>query len=389
MSREVQRLVVLGSTVTALAIVRSCHQRGLPCTLVDTRKDPATLTRLADVRVLSDHDDEAVLVALVKLASDENCALIADSDRWLRWLIQHRDTLGEVFQLILHPSNAVLETCLNKTRFIRWCKEKTFPAPEIYDVKTGDDYSSVEFPVLVRPELTRHGSTDDLPKAIEIADSTQLAALLKRYEELGATPNVCQSLLRPNVRQYSVGVACNETGGKRIFVAEKLRPAAAMCAGGTYVVASPDEQVASLVGDAAKKLGLFGIAEVEVMEDVDTGELFLLEVNARPWVQYALASSSGFDFLTFLLISGAYDPGLERYVGKRWLSFGDDLYVVFSRSEGLLKTKEITLVEYVWTVIRANVYSLWSFNDPLPWLASLKSRVRRLVRRHGHAASDH
>ena len=377
MSREVQRLVVLGSTVTALAIVRSCHQRGLPCTLVDTRKDPATLTRLADVRVLSDHDDEAVLVALVKLASDENCALIADSDRWLRWLIQHRDTLGEVFQLILHPSNAVLETCLNKTRFIRWCKEKTFPAPEIYDVKTGDDYSSVEFPVLVRPELTRHGSTDDLPKAIEIADSTQLAALLKRYEELGATPNVCQSLLRPNVRQYSVGVACNETGGKRIFVAEKLRPAAAMCAGGTYVVASPDEQVASLVGDAAKKLGLFGIAEVEVIKDVDTSELFLLEVNARPWVQYGLATRSGFDLLGFLLQPDRYDSYSECAKGRKWINFSDDLYAVFSRSEGMLVNKEISLLGYINSVITSSAFAFWALRDPKP---SLVTTYRRFLK---------
>jgi len=347
------------------------------------------MSRLAEVRVLDSDDDEVVLAALEELASSGHSALIADSDRWLRWLMRHRDTLDAEFQLVLHPDNSVLEICLNKTRFVRWCKEKALPAPNLYDIENRGGLSGIKFPVLVRPELTRHGSADDLPKAIEIAHSTQLAALLKRYEKLGVTPNICQSLLRPNVRQYSVGVACNETGGKRILVAEKLRPAAAMCAGGTYVVASPDENVASLVADAVTELGLFGIAEVEVMEDVDTGELFLLEVNARPWVQYALALSSGFDFLTFLLISGAYDPGLERYVGKRWLSFGDDLYVVFSRSEGLLKTKEITLVEYVWTVIRANVYSLWSFNDPLPWLASLKSRVRRLVRRHGNAASDH
>jgi len=375
MSREVQRLVVLGSTVTALAIVRNCYEMGLPCTLIDTQRDPATVSRLAEVRVLDSDDDEVVLATLEELASSGNSALIADRDRWLRWLVRHRDALEAQFQVILHPSNSVLETCLNKTLFIRWCEEKALPAPRLYEVGVGDDCTSVDFPVLVRPELTRHGSSDDLPKAIEISGPTELAALLERYKNLGAMPNICQSLLRPNVRQYSVGVVCDEKGANRVLVAEKARPTAAMCAGGTYVVASPDEHVKATVVETVSALGLFGIAEVEVLKDLDTNEMFLLEVNARPWVQYALAPDSGFDFLTFLLRSSAYDPGKEQHVGKRWLSFGDDLYVVFSRSEGLLKSKDITLVEYVRSAIGANVYSLWSWRDPSPWLASLKSRV--------------
>lgn len=375
MPREVDCLVVLGSTLTALAIVRNCHAIGLPCVVIDTKRGPATHTRLSDVIVLDSAGGGAVLEYVIEKASGKNSALVADSDGWLRWMMPRREALEAAYEKILHPPNAVLERCLNKSTFIRWCEENALPTPRLYDVQIGDSLESIDYPVLVRPRETRHGLVDDLPKAVEISDSTNLARLLTRYDDLDARANVCQSLLRPNVRQFSVGIACNELGAARIFVAEKVRPLAAMCGGGTYVIGSPDAEVAALAAGAAAALDIYGVAEIEIIKDMDSGEMYLIEVNPRPWVQYALAWRSGFDFLTFLLRPSAYDPGLEHHLGKRWLNFGDDLYVVFSRSEGLLKTKGITFFEYVWTVMRANVYSLWSCYDPSPWLASLKSRI--------------
>ena len=386
MPDDTQRLVVLGSTVTALAIVRNCHQLGLPCTVVDTREDPATRSRLAEVRVINDDDDEGLLTLLEALAADGNTALIADSDRWLRWLMRHRQALDKLFDTVLHPSNRALELCLNKSRFIHWCEDQAIPAPAIYDVAEAGDDSLIVFPVLVRPEQTRHGSADDLPKAIEITDSSQLRSLLSRYEELGAVANVCQSLLRPNVRQYSVGVARNRLGDRKIFVAEKRRPSAAMCAGGTYVVASPEDNVASLVAEVISKLDLFGIAEVEVIQDTDTDELFVLEVNARPWVQYGLAASSGFDFLRFMLKPESYDPRTERARGGRWLSFSDDLYVVFSRSEGMLTRRDVSLTEYLRSVITSNAFAFWALEDPKPFLVHTWRRFFK-PRRLGSSAA--
>jgi len=324
---------------------------------------------------------------LEEATADGSCALIADSDRWLRCLIRHREALEEMFREILHPSNLALETCLNKSRFVRWCKDHDVPAPAVYDIGATYVDSTVEFPVLVRPEQTRHGSADELPKAIEISDSTRLRSLLSRYEELGAAANICQSLLRPNVRQYSVGVARNRTGDKKIFVAEKRRPSAAMCAGGTYVVARPDENVASLVTRVIDKLELFGIAEVEVILDVDTGELFVLEVNARPWVQFGLSASSGFDLLRFMLRPESYDAHSERANGGRWLSFGDDLYVVFSRSEGMLAKGEVSVSAYLKSIVTSNAFAFWALGDPKPFFVQAYRRYLRPRPKRGSVAS--
>ncbi len=381
---SIDGLVVLGSTVTALAVVRDCHRIGLPCRLIDNDSGPASHTRLADVELLENED--SALEALGRIESPDRHALIADSDRWLRWLVKHRKAVEAMFGTILHPPNPVLETCLNKSRFVRWCKDHSLPVPEFYEIRNSRDISDVNYPVLVRPEITRHGAKRDLPKAMEVHDAEQLETLLQRFDALGVSANICQSLLRPNVRQFSVGVA--HVGGRksRILVAQKVRPTAEWCAGGTYVVTRPNAHVMSLVENVVVQLGLFGIAEVEVMEDVDSGELFLIEVNARPWVQYALAPKSGFGFLEFLLSKGSYDARPERTVSARWLSVGDDFYTVFSRSQGLIKSGQLTIGEYFRTVATANVFPLWSWIDPQPWFAQTRRWLSARFARRGGAA---
>ena len=248
------------------------------------------------------------------------------------------------------------------------------PAPKQYTVDNDGDLSHVDFPVLVRPQVTRHGVSDGLPKATEITGAAELTQLIDQFKNADVSPNICQSLLRSNVRQYSVGVARNSEGIKKMFVAEKIRPGANMCAGGTYVVGSPERAIEELASRTADALGLYGICEIEIIKDVDRDELYLIEVNVRPWVQYALVWKSGYDFLTFLLKPELYDPHSEREIGGRWLSFWDDLILVFSRSSGMYKKKEISISGYLKSVMSANVFVLWDYRDPIPSIMKLLNR---------------
>ncbi len=296
MTGSTERLIILGSTITALAIARECRAMGLPCVLFATSAGPATHSRIPEVHLLESATDEEVLERLLSVAKETRSALIADSDSWLRWIMQHRDILQSVFGNILHPANEVLEVCLNKSRFIQWCVSKRIPAPTLYEATPGQNRTDMEYPVLLRPQTTRHGADDNLPKAKEISSDEDLDRLLERYRQHHVTATICQSLIRPNVLQYSVAVARNESGDTRVFVAQKIRPSAEKCAGGTYVIASPDTAVAELSIAAATALGLFGVAEIEIIKYTDTEDMFLIEINPRPWAQFALAWQSGFRF---------------------------------------------------------------------------------------------
>jgi predicted ATP-grasp superfamily ATP-dependent carboligase len=374
MPRQIDHIVILGSTLTALSLARHCRSLRITCDVVDTKTGPAAASAIPDVTLLETPLDSDVFESVTALARPNRSALIADSDAWLRWVVRFRADLESVFHLVLHPTNEVVTTCLDKSRFLGWCKENKLPAPQLFPTPGMDDLGSLDYPVLVRPKETLHGLPSTLPKAAEIKCDEKLGELLRQYDREGVEATICESLLRPRISQFSVGLVRNDLGQAKAIVAEKVRPPPEWCAGGTYVISRPDEGVHELAVAAANEIELYGIAEIEILKDEDTQELFLIEINPRPWVQYALSWKSGFDFLVFLLDPNQYRPETEATSGCRWISFKDDTYVALSRSVGLVKQGRITIRQYILDVLRANVFAYWSVSDMRPWAWKVMER---------------
>ena len=165
------------------------------------------------------------------------------------------------------------------------------------------------------------------------------------------------------------------------MVAEKLRSFPEQCAGGTYVILSAQDDVLSLATRAIEALDYFGIAEVEILRDDITGECFLIEINARPWVQLGLAQKAGLDFLGFVL--GRADaqgvPASPRPL--RWLNFEADVYGCLSRDIGAVRRGRLTLNDYLRSFFAANTFAVWDPADPKPVLRSMWKMVWNKVGR--------
>lgn len=382
MPQKIDHLVVLGSTLTALSLARHCHSLGLDCDVVDSNAGPATFSVAAKATLIEGSLDQEVLESVTALARIGRSALIADSDSWLRWVARFRMQLEQAFERIIHPTNETISACLDKSDFLEWCNDTGLPAPKLYPIPDSNRSENIPFPVMVRPRETLHGTSSTLPKAAEIRCGKDLGELLDRYNEEDVAATVCESLLRPRMRQFSVGLARNAHCDIRAIVAEKIRPPPAWCAGGTYVIAEHVEDVHDLAVSAANRMDFFGIAEIEILKDEDTQETFLIEINPRPWVQYSLAWRSGFDFLTFILSPQDYRPEYEETTGRRWISFRDDLYVALSRSRGMVKMKEMKLWRYVSDLLKANVFAYWAVGDIRPWFQKISgSYNNRKIRR--------
>jgi predicted ATP-grasp superfamily ATP-dependent carboligase len=376
-------IVVLGSTLTALAIIRAARTLGLNCTLVDTRRGIAFDSRHQTPIFCPSATEEVLLQQLKNVASKAKTALIAENDAWLRFIVRHRPALQSMFASILHPNSRSIELCLDKSQFLDWCKDNGFTAPRHYEFEGVTRLiPSEEAPLLLRPETTRHDLGKSIPKAIEVKSRAELDRWLAHYAAAGVLPSVAESLLRPNIRQYSVGLA-REFGGRiRSMVGEKLRSYPEQCAGGTYVILSAQDDVLSLAVRAIEALDYFGIAEVEILRDHRTGECFLIEINARPWVQLGLAQKAGLDFLGFVL--GRADTQVGMAVTPRplrWLNFEADVYGCLSRDTGAVWRGRLTLGDYLRSVFAANVFAIWDATDPQPFFRSAWHMLRRRVTR--------
>lgn len=375
-------IVVLGSTLTALAIIRAAKTIGLNCTLVDTKRGIAFDSHHQTPIYCPSATEEALLQHLKNVASKGRTALIAENDAWLRFIVRHRRALQSMFAAILHPNSRSIELCLDKSQFLEWCKDNGFAAPCHYGLEAASKLLPSEaFPLLLRPETTRHDLGKSIPKAIEVRSRAELDHWLAHYATVDITPSIAESLLRPDIRQYSVGLARKSGGRIRSMVGEKLRSYPEQCAGGTYVILSAQDDVLSLARRAIEALDYFGIAEVEILRDERTGECFLIEINARPWVQFGLAQKAGLDFLGFVL--GRGDNQEERKVMPRplrWLNFEADVYGCLSRDIGAVWHGRLTLGDYLRSVFAANVFAIWDATDPQPFFRNAWQMLWRRIK---------
>lgn len=370
------RIVVLGSSLTALAIVRAAKALGLSSVLFDMRRGIAFDSRHPMPICCQGGDDEILLQQLEAVASKESAALIADSDGWLRFVVRCRPALESMFASVLHPGSRSIELCLDKSLFLDWCVGNGFAAPRRYGVEAASTLQpSPECPLLLRPEITRHELGKSVPKAIEVRSSAELDRWLAQFAGAGVTPSIAQSLLRPGIRQYSVGLARDRNGRIRSMVGEKLRSYPEQCAGGTYVILSAQDDVLSLATRAIEALDYFGIAEVEILRDDNTGECFLIEINARPWVQFGLAQKAGLDFLGFVM-GQAGAQGVSRSPRSlRWMNFEADIYGCLSRDIGAVRRGRLTLNDYLRSLFAANTFAVWDSADPRPFFRSMGKMV--------------
>src|SRR5207253_1451097 len=88
-------------------------------------------------------------------------------------------------------------------------------------------------------------------------------------------------------------------------------------------------------------IGWRGPAEVEFLEDTRSGEVWLMEINARFWASLALALDCGVDFvqqLATLAGGGTFEPVHAYPVGQRcrWLLPGDILHYLANPRRGTM-----------------------------------------------------
>ena len=360
----IDTIVVLGSTLTALALVRSVHRLGLKVHVLDTVSGIAMKSRYPEKTVFQQGTDSSILNVLKK-AGGPNSALIADSDRWLRFLLRYAVQINDIFGKVLHPGVDILALCLDKVEFLSWCRAKGLPAPRLYDADNLNWQNAEDIlPLIIRPEETQHSIGTPIPKAVYIETIDEYRGWIAAYKQADVRPVVCQSVLTEDMQQFSVCFARRKSGETLSMVTEKIRPFAERCRGGSYVMTCDMPKIQNLGEKAINRLNFHGIGEVEILHDPKTEKSWLIEINARPWVQFPLAAKKEFNLLAFLL--NRTSSG-HNQAEKAWLWFAADFYECFAAG-GLIRQGRLTWKNYLRSILRSESFAFWDLRDPRPFL---------------------
>jgi len=137
----------------------------------------------------------------------------------------------------------------------------------------------------------------------------------------------------------------------------------------TFVETAELPLLETLSGLFLKRIGYYGLVELEYKLDSRDGLYKLLDVNPRTWGYHTLGPSAGVDFpyLLFADQRGATLAPTRARTGVRWVRLATDLPVgALGIAGGRLDWRT-----YLSSLRAADTESVFSRDDPLPALAEL------------------
>ncbi len=93
-----------------------------------------------------------------------------------------------------------------------------------------------------------------------------------------------------------------------------------------------------------KELCFSGIGEIEILYDAKKDDYYFIEINARPWTQFSLATNYNYNYLQFVTDNKNYIYKKNFCDDAIWIDFFNDLFICFSKKNGLVRQKKISFL---------------------------------------------
>ncbi len=292
-------ILLLGSGTQALAIVKSLHRFGARIViLVRETGNYADVSRYIDERIVTPSRCQSKeYLDLVKAIIKENSidVVLPMGDLTAEFLSRNKEEL----QPLIHFKMPALEDFMkgyDKNRLMTLCREKGYPHPLTIDLSVtayneSANFESFPFPGMLKPNRTTGGRGMCI-----IHDYDELVRI---YPQIHSEYGYChlQQFIREGGSQIKVQVYVNEQGELlQSSVMEKVRWYPIKGGSSCCSVSVSKPEMVEICHQILKDIHWIGFADFDCIENPDTGELLIMEINPRLPACIGAAVSAGMDW---------------------------------------------------------------------------------------------
>lgn len=375
---------------------RSLSQHGIHTVLASDRADlPVYAGRYSDEAIVIPSAEDDLIAykdALIGIGARPDIRTIIPAQPQDTYLLSKYEEEFEEYVSVVTPSFESLKNVHDRLRLSEIAEEAGVPVPETRLLTEVDDWS---------PELIVKSRYNLL--AEEYADSYTAhdMGIVKTVKHLqpGEEPNVtalCEEMEHTPIVQeyvhssdeYVFGALYDHGEAKTTFQHRQVRGDSYTGGGGVYrkSVHIPElEEVGRRLLDA---LDWHGLACIEYMQDAETGEFKLTEINPRMWQSLPCAVRAGADFPHdfWLLATGQGDriePGYKVGVGSHYL-YGEMKYLasLLQTDSSLIEPPAFasSIGDILSSIITEPHFDTVHLDDPLPIVYGVREAVRKARR---------
>ena len=379
-------------------LVRAVGLAGLQAVVATSdESEPALASRYCTARIALPPGDqhyarvEALVSAGRRLASTYGCRipLVYGSDDALELIHANRERLERYF-LFLMSDAEVCEALVAKDRFQAFALRRGLPVPR--DLAWADGADSLRaFPgaVVAKPRTKRDWHHSALCHQLFNGDGK--ARVFANGAEAAAHPVVAAFHQQLTFQEYVPGddrelwsyhgIAGNDGEVLASFIGRKVRTYPAGNGESAFIELAHDEGLDALGREVARRCPLKGVFKMDFKRDPRDGRWHLLEINARCSLWHYVGAVNGVNLMAAAygyLVNGVRPEAATASTRYRWLSLGLD----FKAYRELSGRGELSFPGWLGSILASrNIYNVFAWSDPGPWLALWKGRLtRRAVR---------
>ena len=338
-------LILDGGAAHAMAIAECLKKTGYwVAVMCDQKNEYGYHTKFADEHYLGvdSHEAEYAKFMLAFLQAHHFDVLIPTSDTSAEFMSFHKEEL-RLLTGVLMPDRPVFEKGYEKNNLMTVCREHGFPHPKTVDLR-GIDLSvaqavdvlrSFPYPGLLKPNLTSGGRGMTLVHSLDEL-KTVYPAIHEQYGECHL-----QQFIKAGGRQMKVQVMTDAKGTPRyssVIWKQRYYPVHGGSSCCNVTIEQP--KIAAVCCEVLKTIGWVGFADFDLIENPETGELLIMEINPRIPACVRSAFKSGMDYATMIADVTLGQPLREYHYesGKRLRHLGFDV-LWFLKSSDRFKAK--------------------------------------------------
>jgi D-aspartate ligase len=382
--------VVLGSDYRGLAVVRSLGRRGIPVWVLTGGDDILAAKSRYALRQLpleGDSEDErcAFLIDLADRHQLEGWVLFPTADKTAALIARKHEQLQSRYAL-MSPPWLMLRWAYDKRLTYRLAESLGLPYPRTWAAASAAEASALnlEFPVIVKPAINDEFNALTMAKAWRADNRNQLR---ERFSEAAGLLDpqllMIQEFVPGGGNQLSYAALCDRGQPLASVAAQRTRQYPVdFGRASTYVETIDAPEVAELSQRFLAALEFDGLVEVEFKRDLRSGELKLLDVNARVWGWLSLCQRAGVDFpyLAYRLARSEPVPPTSPQAGVCWLRLSTDLPTSLRE----IVRGNLEAGPYLRTIFSPHESAIFARDDPRPALSEFPMLLGTLIRRLRH-----
>ena len=300
-ARPLPRAILLSPKDAALAVARRLHQRGVPVSMVG-RPCWQMRTRWASSYALGPlpEDQERWIACLSELARDRDGVLIPGSDPAVEFLIEQRSRIPDGLRSFESPNSAHMEL-MDKVSLYSLAAREGVRFPWTLRLRSRSELDRVAeeaaYPCLMKPAVAHQWQRlFGQWRVFVLRDPDDLTREAGRGLDAGLELLITEHVPGGDRNLEGVTVVRNGDGSYPLaYGRRKLRQYPPGFGSVSLFESAEVPEMMALASRLLDAAGFVGIAAVEAKRHADTGELVLIEVNARLPVGFTLGDASGTD----------------------------------------------------------------------------------------------